>query len=142
MKRFADISVDQDGVTNGIQISVNVEDEKGGGFGYRLAGPKYNGTSKTLLKHVLTEWDAEEIRSYLDIAFPRQAKHYADAKELTLSIEQAPNPISAAVAVIGIAAGVLEHRSGVNASIRFLRAAADAIAETDQQKSFTSEAQP
>jgi hypothetical protein len=82
-----------------------------------------------VLTHRLTERDANEIRSYLDAGFPDQKRDFTDAKELTLAIDKSKNPIGAAVAVIGIAAGVLEHRSSVEAACRFLRAAADAIAE-------------
>ena len=64
------ISVDKDGWTKGFQLSIGVENEKGGGHGYRIAGPKFNGTSSTVLKHHLTERDAREIRAFLDKQFP------------------------------------------------------------------------
>lgn len=60
------LRVDKDGWTGGIQISIE-DDEIGG---YRIAGPKYNGSSINLLKRVLTQRDAEEIRDYLDRSFP------------------------------------------------------------------------
>jgi len=58
-------SVDRDGWTNGLQLSI--ENENGG---FRIAGPKYNGRSKNLQRHEITQRDAEEIRRYLDEAFP------------------------------------------------------------------------
>lgn len=54
------LSVDKDNLTGGIQISIN-----DGDGGYRIAGPKYCGTSETLKTHVLTEQDVWEIRRYL-----------------------------------------------------------------------------
>lgn len=62
------ISVDQRTYDKALQISINFRDEKGGGHGYRLAGPKYDGFGKTLLKHVLTERDIDEIAGYLKTA--------------------------------------------------------------------------
>jgi len=58
------ISIDQrsDGQ---LQIGINKEDPDGGGHGYRIAGPKYDGSGKTLLKHKITKRDVDEIRSYL-----------------------------------------------------------------------------
>ena len=54
------LTVDRDEITGGTQISIN--DDNGG---YRIAGPKYCGMSKTIKRHVLTKRDVEEIRSYL-----------------------------------------------------------------------------
>lgn len=64
------IKLDRDGVTKGLQLSIDLENENGGGVGYRLAGPKFNGSSTPVFKHALNEWDAIEIRRYLDVAFP------------------------------------------------------------------------
>ena len=64
------INVDRDGWTKCFQLSVDVEDEAGGGFGYRLAGPKFNGSSTSVFKHVLSESDARQLRSFIDKAFP------------------------------------------------------------------------
>lgn len=64
------IKLDRDGLTKRLQLSIDLEDEKGGGVGYRLAGPKFNGSSTSVFKHALTEWDVVEIRRYLDVAFP------------------------------------------------------------------------
>ncbi len=41
-----------------------------GDGGFRLMGPKFDGTGKLLGQRVLTERDATEIRCYLDRAFP------------------------------------------------------------------------
>jgi hypothetical protein len=65
------IEVCRDGWTNGIQLSINQRDKNGAGDGYRLAGPKFNGSSKSLLKTELDQRDADEIRGYLDAVFPR-----------------------------------------------------------------------
>lgn len=43
-----------------LQLSINDNDS-----GYRLAGPKYDGTGKVLLRHEITERDREELLSYL-----------------------------------------------------------------------------
>lgn len=59
------ITADKDGLTGGTQI--NIHD---GTWGYRLAGPKYNGSSQNLVTAELNQRDADEIRSYLDRAFP------------------------------------------------------------------------
>ena len=56
----------EDGWTRGIQLAI--EDETGSGF--RIAGPKFNGSGKLLLKYKISERDAKVIRSYLDQAFP------------------------------------------------------------------------
>jgi hypothetical protein len=64
------IEVSRDGWTNGLQLSINQTDENGAGHGYRLAGPKFNGSGETLLTATLDERDAEEIRHYLNAAFP------------------------------------------------------------------------
>lgn len=58
-------SVHRDGLTGALQLNVG-----NGSAGYRLAGPKYCGHSKLLLSCELTPRDAEELRSYLDAAFP------------------------------------------------------------------------
>lgn len=65
--------VDKDGWTGGIQLCI--ADDNGG---YRLAGPKYNGSSKSLLRRKINERDAAEIRRYLDVAFPQEIKQQRD----------------------------------------------------------------
>lgn len=65
------LEVSRDGWTKGIQLSINRLDEKGIGHGYRIAGPKFNGSGEMLLKHELSQRDADEIRGYLDAVFPK-----------------------------------------------------------------------
>lgn len=81
--------------------------------------------------HELRIGDADELAKMvlLELDFIKPRHDFTDAKEITLAIERSKNPITSAVAVIGLAAGVLEMRSGVDAAVRFLRAAADAVAE-------------
>lgn len=64
------MDVDRDGWTKGIQLNIAELDENNSGWGYRLAGPKYNGSSKNLLRVELDERDAGEIRKMLDAVFP------------------------------------------------------------------------
>lgn len=65
------LSVSKDGWTGGIQLSIC--DESGSGF--RIHGPKFNGSGKNLVDHKLTQRDADEIRRYLDRAFPPNIVH-------------------------------------------------------------------
>jgi len=70
MKNTVHLTVSKDGWTNGFQLSI--DDEYGG---YRLAGPKFNGSSETIFKLPLdSERDIKEIRSYLNKAM-RQIKN-------------------------------------------------------------------
>lgn len=64
------IDVCKDGWTGGLQLGISQIDENDCGHGYRIAGPKYNGSQKRLLTHTLDRRDADEIRSYLRAAFP------------------------------------------------------------------------
>ena len=59
------LNVDQDGWTGKLQLSIG--DRNGG---YRICGPKYNGSSKNLLTRLITKQDAAEIRRCLDKAYP------------------------------------------------------------------------
>ncbi|WP_432111391.1 hypothetical protein [Streptomyces sp. YPW6] len=68
--RRAVIDLDRDGWTQNLQLNIVTLDENGTGTGYRLAGPKYNGSSENLLRVELDERDAAEIRAALDAAFP------------------------------------------------------------------------
>lgn len=77
LKRLA-IKVDRDGWSKGLQLSIDLSNDKGGGVGYRLAGPKFNGSSSPVFTHFLTERDASEIRSYLDAVFPRAPSQDAE----------------------------------------------------------------
>jgi len=67
------IDVDRDGWTKGLQLNIAKLDENGTGSGYRLAGPKCNGSSTNLLRRVLDARDAAEIRAALDDVFPQPA---------------------------------------------------------------------
>ena len=60
--------VDKDGFSKGFQVSIGTDDG-----GYRIAGPKYNGSSKSLIKHELDERDVAEIKKYLDKVAPLTA---------------------------------------------------------------------
>jgi hypothetical protein len=62
----ATLSVFKDGWTGGTQLSIC--DETGSGF--RVCGPKFNGSGTLLIKRQLTQRDADEIRRYLNRAFP------------------------------------------------------------------------
>lgn len=62
------LHVDKDGWTGGLQLAIGHKD----GGGYRIAGPKYNGSSERLVTKILDERDAQEIRTYLDEAFPHE----------------------------------------------------------------------
>lgn len=66
------IEVSRDGWTNGLQLGISQLDENNTGDGYRLAGPKFNGSSKSLLKRELDDRDVKEIRSYLHAVFPTE----------------------------------------------------------------------
>ena len=62
------LAVDRRQCDGAIQLQIGVRDEDGGGHGYRIAGPKYNGDGHNLLWHQLTERDIDVIRSYLRTA--------------------------------------------------------------------------
>lgn len=47
------------------QVSINVRDADGGGHGYRICGPKYDGTATPVVEHRLSERDVVEIERYL-----------------------------------------------------------------------------
>ena len=64
------MEVTRDGWTGRLQMSISQLDENGAGDGYRIAGPKFNGSSESLLRRELDERDAAEIRAYLDAVFP------------------------------------------------------------------------
>lgn len=64
------MEVCRDGWTRGLQLGIAALDENGHGDGYRIAGPKYNGSQEALLSTDLDERDAREIREYLDRTFP------------------------------------------------------------------------
>lgn len=57
-----EVHVDQDEWTGQIQVGLMSSE----GFGVRLAGPKYNGSSTNLLSRALTARDVEIICDILD----------------------------------------------------------------------------
>lgn len=65
------LEVSRDGWTDRLQLSISQLDDEGRGHGYRLAGPKFNGSGEALLKRELDQRDADEIRAYLDAVFPK-----------------------------------------------------------------------
>lgn len=67
------MDVSKDGWTGGIQLGISELDEYGRGHGFRIAGPKYNGSQKRLLEVELDQRAADEIRSYLDAKFPEKS---------------------------------------------------------------------
>lgn len=70
--------VDRDGWTKGLQLNIAQLDENGSGMGYRLHGPKYNGSSERLIRHQMDERDATEIRQMLDAVFPQSSDSERD----------------------------------------------------------------
>lgn len=54
----------------GLQLSISHVDEHDVGDGYRIFGPKFLGDSDLVVRHVIDERDAREIRAYLDREFP------------------------------------------------------------------------
>lgn len=63
------LGVYKDGWTGETQVSIGDGDS-----GYRLYGPKFNGSSKAICEVKISESDAVEIRRYLDAAFPKKRK--------------------------------------------------------------------
>lgn len=61
------LELSKDGWTGGLQLSINDTDA---GHGYRLMGPKFNGSSKLIASRELDERDVAEIRAYLDAFAP------------------------------------------------------------------------
>ncbi|MFD9174701.1 hypothetical protein ACFWDT_06160 [Streptomyces diastaticus] len=64
------LDIDLDGWTQRLQANLIQADADGLGWGYRLAGPKYNGSSRNLLSRTLDKRDAQEIRDSLNAVFP------------------------------------------------------------------------
>jgi hypothetical protein len=59
-------SIDENG-RGQLQLAIN----NPRGSGYRIYGPKYDGTGRTLHIHPLGKRDIDELRSYLDAAEAR-----------------------------------------------------------------------
>lgn len=64
MSKIVTLEVSRRSTPGGLQLSINLKGE----HGYRIAGPKFDGTGTVLLEHVLNARDIDEIRSYLAIA--------------------------------------------------------------------------
>lgn len=63
-------TVDRRAIDGALQLSINFAREGNGGHGYRIAGPKYDGNGKVLLRHELSERDVSELRRYLSLSSP------------------------------------------------------------------------
>lgn len=71
MAKRVTVELARDGLTNGYQVSINAYAGDGpSGDGYRIFGPKFNGSSVLLHSETLTARDAEEIRAYCDLVEP------------------------------------------------------------------------
>jgi hypothetical protein len=66
-------TVDRRAVDGAMQLSINVDSADGGGHGYRIAGPKYDGNGKVVLRHELSDRDVSELRRYLALSRPHQS---------------------------------------------------------------------
>jgi hypothetical protein len=55
------LTVDKRNVDGAVQVSIGNDR-----IGYRIAGPKYDGSGKQLLKKELTASERDEIRSWLE----------------------------------------------------------------------------
>lgn len=63
------LDLDKDQLTRGVQLSIGDDNS-----GFRIAGPKYSGNSKRIQRHEISEHDAQQIRKYLDMAFPPEVR--------------------------------------------------------------------
>ncbi|MGC5400173.1 hypothetical protein ACPXCP_31090 [Streptomyces sp. DT20] len=118
------IDLDRDGWTKNLQLNIAKLNENDRGMGFRLAGPKYNGSSTNLLRTELDERDAAEIRAMLDAVFP-----------------VAPGPTRAevlaeAIAAIDAKVAATPRGRGVDGALRRgMAAAADLLRHlTDEEK--------
>jgi hypothetical protein len=57
------LCIDRNGWDGGLQVSVDF-----GGSGYRLCGPKYNGSSTPVIRHKLTQRDCDELERAIALA--------------------------------------------------------------------------
>ena len=53
----------RDGAT---QVSIDEEEADGSGYGYRIAGPAFDGRSNMIIRKVLTKADVEYMMELLD----------------------------------------------------------------------------
>jgi hypothetical protein len=107
MTKKISIEVCRDGWTKGLQLNID-----NGSDGYRLAGPKFNGSSMTLLKTELDERDAREIREYLDQGFP-----LTENETRAAALQEA---VSAVVHLMVPLPGSHPDKSGLQAALKLL----------------------
>lgn len=61
------LELSKDGWTGGLQLSIQAyEEDTDFGDGYRIYGPKFNGSGRQIFSHQIDKRDAVEIRAYLD----------------------------------------------------------------------------
>lgn len=106
------MEVSKDGWTKGLQLNISQIREDGTGHGYRIAGPKFNGSQSVLLAAELTERDAGEIRAYLDAVFP--LKDAGDSEPVEERLLTRDNTIEIAEWVGGWRAGGANELVGLN----------------------------
>ncbi|MEU3386337.1 hypothetical protein [Streptomyces albidoflavus] len=87
------LDIDLDGWTQRLQANLVQGGPDGLGWGYRLAGPKYNGSSRNLLSRTLDERDAREIRDALNAVFPDEritqlTDERDQARRIAVALEQ------------------------------------------------------
>ncbi|NUV31999.1 hypothetical protein [Streptomyces odorifer] len=141
------LEVDRDGWTSNLQVNLAQVDDNDSGWGYRLAGPKYNGSSRNLLSRTLDERDAQEIRDALNAVFPDEritqltderdrARRWAvgleqEVAELTRQRDRIANDVAAALPsraeVLREAAALVARFTGndLDANAKMLRRAAE-----------------
>ena len=81
-ERPVNIQVSRDGWTKGYQVAIWENVGPLADTGYRLAGPKFNGSSKLLLTFYLDQRDADNIRGILDRHFPAQMASETQRQEI------------------------------------------------------------
>jgi hypothetical protein len=59
------LTVDRDGLTGRLQVSIGDRDAHGAGTGHRLLGPKYLGSSSSLAETEIDAYDAAGILGYV-----------------------------------------------------------------------------
>lgn len=69
------LNVYRDGLTGGIQLAIDDEER---GTGYRLAGPKFNGSGERLLTCRIGQQEIVRLREYLDRVQPAGSEETDD----------------------------------------------------------------
>ena len=75
--------MDQDGLTKGYQLSIDMDYEDGTGSGTRLAGPKYCGMGKRLKTVVIGKQELDTLEKYIKLA--KKWHKQADTEESKLA---------------------------------------------------------